>query len=123
MQYVAGGVHENARVHLGDKRWFTRMHGTDVQMPSIKRGWMLTQGRFFTAREQDRASQVLVIGQIVADKLFGAGASAVGQTVTLWNQPFEVVGVITSATWVVRPAPGDDQFDAVYMPTRRRTGC
>jgi putative ABC transport system permease protein len=24
--------------------------------------------------------------------------------------------VITSATWVVQPAPGDDQFDAVYMP-------
>ena len=34
----------------------------------------------------------------------------------LWNQPFEVVGVVTSATWVVQPAPGDDQFDAVYMP-------
>jgi putative ABC transport system permease protein len=27
-----------------------------------------------------------------------------------------VIGVVTSATWVVQPAPGDDQFDAVYMP-------
>jgi putative ABC transport system permease protein len=52
----------------------------------------------------------------VVDRLFGAGANAVGQTVMLWNQPFEVVGVVTSATWVVQPAPGDDQFDAVYMP-------
>ena len=34
----------------------------------------------------------------------------------MWNQPFEVVGVVTSSTWVVQPAPGDDQFDAVYMP-------
>ncbi|MGE0463081.1 MAG: ABC transporter permease [Vicinamibacterales bacterium] len=116
VQYVAGGVHENARVHSGGKRWFTRMHGTDVEMPSIKRGWMLAEGRFFTRREQDRAEQVLVIGQIVAERLFGAGVKAVGQEVTLWNQPFEVVGVVTSATWVVRPAPGDDQFDAVYMP-------
>ena len=24
--------------------------------------------------------------------------------------------MVTSATWVVQPAPGDDQFDAVYMP-------
>ena len=48
--------------------------------------------------------------------MFGAGANPVGQQVTLWNQPFEVVGVVTSATWVVQPAPGDDQFDAVYMP-------
>ncbi len=116
VQYVAGGLHENARVYAGSKRWFTRMHGTDVGMPSIKRGWMVSRGRFFTRREQDSAAQVIVIGQIVADKLFGEGQDVVGKTLTLWNQPFEIVGVITSATWVVQPAPGDDQFDAVYMP-------
>jgi len=116
VQYVAGGIHENIRVHSGDKRWFTRMHGTDVMMPSIKRAWTFTSGRFFTEREQNKAEQVIVLGQVVVDKLFGAGASPVGQQVTLWNQPFEVIGVVTSATWVVQPAPGDDQFDAVYMP-------
>ncbi|MCC7126480.1 MAG: ABC transporter permease [Acidobacteria bacterium] len=116
VQYVAGGIHENARVHAGSKRWFTRMHGTDTEMPSIKRGWLFTEGRFFSAREQDRAEQVMVLGQIVAEKLFGAGVSAIGQQVSIWNQPFTVVGVVSSATWVVRPAPGDDQFDAVYMP-------
>ena len=116
VQYVAGGIHENVRVHSGGKRWFTRMHGTDVMMPSIKRAWTFTSGRFFTAREQNRAAQVIVLGQVVVDKLFGAGVNPVGTEVTLWNQPFEVVGVITSATWVVQPAPGDDQFDAVYMP-------
>jgi putative ABC transport system permease protein len=116
VQYVAGGVHENARVHAEGKRWFTRMHGTDVQMPSIKRAWTFSSGRFFSEREQRRAEQVLVLGQVVSDRLFGVGGQAVGRTVTLWNQPFEVVGVITSATWVVQPAPGDDQFDAVYMP-------
>ena len=116
VQYVAGGIHENSRVHFGDKRWFTRMHGTDVMMPSIKRAWTFTGGRFFSEREQDRGAQVIVLGQVVVDRLFGAGVNPVGQTVTLWNQPFEVVGVVTSATWVVQPAPGDDQFDAVYMP-------
>jgi putative ABC transport system permease protein len=116
VQYVAGGIHENVRVHLGSRRWFTRMHGTDVMMPSIKRAWTFTGGRFFTEREQSRAEQVIVLGQIVVDRLFAAGTDPVGQTVTLWNQPFEVVGVVTSATWVVQPAPGDDQFDAVYMP-------
>ena len=121
VQYVAGGIHENVRVYFGQpsaggKRWFTRMHGTDVMMPSIKRAWTFNGGRFFTEREQSRASQVIVLGQVVVDKLFGAGASPIGQQVTVWNQPFEVVGVVTSATWVVQPAPGDDQFDAVYMP-------
>ena len=116
VQYVAGGIHENVRVHLDKKRWFTRMHGTDVMMPSIKRAWTFTAGRFFTEREQNRAEQILVLGQVVVDRLFGAGVNPVGQTVMLWSQPFEVVGVITSATWVVQPTPGDDQFDAVYMP-------
>jgi putative ABC transport system permease protein len=122
VQYVAGGIYENVRVHTGDastgqgKRWFTRMHGTDVMMPSIKRAWTFTAGRFFTEREQTKAEQVLVLGQVVVDRLFGAGSNPVGQEVQLWNQPFKVVGVITSATWVVQPAPGDDQFDAVYMP-------
>ncbi|MEO7134840.1 MAG: ABC transporter permease [Vicinamibacterales bacterium] len=116
VQYVAGGIHENVRVHSGDKRWFTRMHGTDVMMPSIKRAWTFTGGRFFTEREQERAGQVVVLGQVVADRLFGSEVNPIGQQVTLWNQPFEVIGVVTSATWVVQPAPGDDQFDAVYMP-------
>jgi hypothetical protein len=116
VQYVAGGIHENIRVHAGQKRWFTRMHGTDVMMPSIKRAWTFTSGRFFTEREQNRAEQVVVLGQVVVDRLFGAGVNPVGQQVQLWNQPFEVVGTVTSATWVMQPAPGDDQFDAVYMP-------
>lgn len=116
VQYVACGVHENARVYAGDKRWFTRMHGTDLELPSIKRAWTFAHGRFFTEREQERGDQVLVVGQVVADKLFGVGVDPVGREVKLWSQPFKIVGVVTSATWVVSPAPGDDQFDAVYMP-------
>jgi putative ABC transport system permease protein len=125
VQYVACGVHANARVFAGDpaksaeagaKRWFTRMHGTDLQLLDIKRTWTLTSGRFFTTGEQKDAEQVLVLGQVVAEKLFGTAVDPVGQTITLWKQPFEVVGVVTSASWVVRPAPGDDEFDAVYMP-------
>jgi putative ABC transport system permease protein len=116
VQYVACGVHSNARVYSGDKRWFTRMHGTDLQLLDIKRTWTLGHGRFFTSGEQEDAEQVMVLGQVVAERLFGVGINPVGQSVTLWKQPFRVVGVIASASWVVRPAPGDDEFDAVYMP-------
>jgi putative ABC transport system permease protein len=116
VQYVACGVHANARVFMNEKRWFTRMHGTDLQLLDIKRTWTLTAGRFFTAREQENAEQVMVLGQVVVEKLFGAGPPPIGRTVTLWKQAFRVVGVVSSASWVVRPAPGDDEFDAVYMP-------
>ena len=116
VQYVACGVHGNARVHFGEKRWFTRMHGTDLHLLDIKRTWTLRSGRFFTEDEQDEKAMVLVLGSVVAEKLFGQGVDPVGKAITLWNQDFKVVGVVTSASWVVRPAPGDDEFDAVYMP-------
>src|SRR5262245_3082295 len=127
VQYVACGVHGNARVFAGEpaasqgdakdvKRWFTRMHGTDLQLLDIKRTWTLSGGRFFTPAEQKNAEEVMVLGQVVAEKLFGSNDAALGQTITLWKQPFKVIGVVTSSSWVVRPAAGDDEFDAVYMP-------
>jgi putative ABC transport system permease protein len=45
VQYVASGLHENARVVHGDKRWFTRLHGTDLEIPQIRRAWTFLHGR------------------------------------------------------------------------------
>src|SRR5438874_5133738 len=115
VQYVAEGVHQNVHVRAGAKRWFTRLHGTDLQLPLIRRAWSFRNGRFFGAREQSRFAQVIVLGAIAAEKLFGDG-DPVGRDVAIWNQPFRVVGVVTTTSWVVAPAPGDDQFDAVYVP-------
>ena len=39
-----------------------------------------------------------------------------GREVRIWNQPFEVVGVVASTNWATTGAVGDDQFDAVYVP-------
>jgi putative ABC transport system permease protein len=115
VQYVSEGVHENVRVVADEKRWFTRLHGADVELPEIRRAWTFPAGRFFTAREQARASQVVVLGSVVSQKLFGA-ENPVGRTVALWKQPFTVVGLVGSGSWMVAPAAGDDQFDAVYVP-------
>ena len=115
VQYVAEGVHQNVHVKAGSKRWFTRLHGTDLQLPLIRRAWTFRSGRFFGAREQSRADQVIVLGSVVSAKLFG-DADPAGQDVVLWNQPFRVVGIVTTTSWMVAPAMGDDQFDAVYIP-------
>jgi putative ABC transport system permease protein len=115
VQYVAEGLHQNVHVKTGDKRWFTRLHGTDVRLPLIRRAWTIRSGRFFNAGEQSRAEQVMVLGSVAAQRLF-ADANPVGREVTIWNQPFRVVGVVTTTSWMVAPAPGDDQFDAVYVP-------
>jgi putative ABC transport system permease protein len=115
VQYVAEGLHQNVHVKAGDKRWFTRLHGTDERLPLIRRAWTFGSGRFFSAREQSRAEQVAVLGAVAAQRVFG-DANAVGREVSLWNQPFRVVGVVSTTSWMVAPAPGDDQFDAVYIP-------
>jgi putative ABC transport system permease protein len=115
VQYVAEGIHENAHVAAGAKRWFTRLHGGDVQLPEIRRAWSFPRGRFFSEREQRSASQMMVLGSIVARKLFGDG-DPIGRDVKLWNQTFRVVGVVTSTNVLTAPAVGDDQFDAVYVP-------
>jgi putative ABC transport system permease protein len=115
VQYVAEGLHQNIHVKAGQKRWFTRLHGTDVRLPLIRRAWTFGSGRFFSAREQSRAEQVVVLGAVAAQRVFG-DANPVGREVSLWNQPFTVVGVVASTSWMVAPAPGDDQFDAVYIP-------
>jgi putative ABC transport system permease protein len=115
VQYVAEGLHQNVHVKAGDKRWFTRLHGTDLQLPLIRRAWTFGSGRFFNAGEQARAEQVMVLGAVAAQRVFG-DLNPVGREVTIWNQPFRVVGVVTTTSWMVAPAPGDDQFDAVYIP-------
>jgi putative ABC transport system permease protein len=115
VQYVCEGVHENVHVVSGDTRWFTRVHGDGVSLPNIRRSWTFVHGTFFSAREERKNDLVVVLGTIVSTKLFGT-ANPVGQTITIWKQPFKVVGVVSSSSWMVSPVEGDDQFDAVYIP-------
>jgi putative ABC transport system permease protein len=115
VQYVCEGVHNNVHILFGDTRWFTRVHGDDHSWPDVRRSWRFTHGDFFSARQERRDEQVVVLGSIVAQHLFG-DKNPIGETVTLWKQPFKVIGVVTSANWMVTPQEGDDQFDAVYIP-------
>jgi putative ABC transport system permease protein len=115
VQYVSEGIHENAHVGYNDQRWFTRMHGDDISMPRIKRAWVFPHGRYFNRSEEKNAEQVVTLGTIVAEKLFGT-ENPVGKTVLLWHQPFKVTGVIASSSWMTPPEAGDDQFDAIYVP-------
>src|SRR5271165_2065457 len=60
-------------------------------------GRMLTadfvEGRLFNETEDESARQVVVLGYDVAQALF-PGRSALGATVTIHGQPFEVIGVL-----------------------------
>ncbi|HEY4075576.1 MAG TPA: ABC transporter permease [Rhizomicrobium sp.] len=118
VQHVVSGVHENVRIFVKgtQTQWFTRMHGTEADLPEIRSGWTIPHGRFLNRSEVEGAAQVMVLGRVASDRLFGPNVNPVGQTVLLWHQSFRVIGVIGSRSWATQPAPGDDQFDAIYVP-------
>lgn len=119
VEFVVSGVHENARIFAEKptgKQWYTRLHGTEADLPRVRTGWVFRQGRFLSAADVEGSAQTMVLGRIAADRLFGPESDPVGRTVFLWSQPFTVVGVIDSQSWATAPAAGDDQFDAVYVP-------
>jgi ABC-type antimicrobial peptide transport system permease subunit len=115
VQYVSAGIAENSRVESGDEGWFTRFHGEDASLIGIRRAWTLTHGRFFTEREVKSGADLMVLGSIVSQHLFGED-DPVGKVVKAKSREFKVIGVVASASWMVPAAQGDDQFDAVYVP-------
>jgi putative ABC transport system permease protein len=59
------------------------------------------------------AAKVAVLGSVVRDQLFGPGTDPTGATIRIKNQPFRVVGVLTSKG---QAAMGPDQDDTVIVP-------
>ena len=115
VQHVSGGVTENGTVMFGNSTWFTKVHGEQAGLDGIRRAWVFPYGGFFTASEVDHAADVIVLGSVVSDKLFGA-KNPVGAEVSLKGHTYRVKGVVGSGVWMIHAAPGDGQFDAVYLP-------
>jgi putative ABC transport system permease protein len=112
VQYVAAGVDQGAQLVAGNQNWFSRVQGTDVDLPLI-RSWLVGQGGFFTPADVTSAAKVCVIGTTVRDMLFGEDVDPIGQIIRIRNQPFKVVGVMLPKG---QSAMGQDQDDVVFAP-------
>jgi putative ABC transport system permease protein len=112
IQYLAMSVQTRSQVIAGNQNWSTRVQGTDVELPLI-RSWPVEFGSFFTVQDVNSAAKVAVLGKVVRDALFGEDADPTGQTIRVRNQPFKVVGVMSSKG---QGTGGEDQDDAVYVP-------
>jgi putative ABC transport system permease protein len=102
VQYVAAGVNSRAQLIAGNQNWSSQIQGTDVDLPLI-RNWPTKYGSFFTPQDVAAASKVCVLGQTVADTLFGPDEDPTGQIIRVKNQPFKILGVMA-------------QDDAVFAP-------
>ena len=112
VQYIAPGVNTRGQVVAGNMNWGTQVQGTDVDLPLI-RSWPTTSGAFFSPVDVATASKVAVLGSVVHEQLFGADVDPVGQVIRINNQPFTVVGVMSSKG---QSGMGQDQDDVVYVP-------
>jgi putative ABC transport system permease protein len=83
-----------------------------VDLPLI-RSWNVDQGSFFTSIDVTTASKVVVLGSIVRDQLFGPDVNPVGQVIRIQNQPFTIVGVLSSKG---QSGGGQDQDDVAFAP-------
>ena len=112
VQYIAPGVNTRGQVVAGNMNWGTQIQGTDVDLPLI-RSWPLKAGAFFNPVDVVTASKVAVLGSVVHEQLFGADVDPIGQIIRINNQPFTIVGVMSSKG---QSGMGQDQDDVVYIP-------
>jgi putative ABC transport system permease protein len=112
VQYLAAGVSTRQQMVAGNQNWFTRIQGTDVELPLI-RVWPLTMGAFFTPQDVNSAAKVVVLGSVVRENLFTSDQDPINQIVRIKNQPFKVVGVLASKG---QGSMGEDQDDQVFIP-------
>jgi putative ABC transport system permease protein len=79
----------------GSTNWTTSVVGSTPSWLTV-RARSVAEGRFVTASDDAKAAAVVVLGPSTADELFGR-LDPVGQTVTIDQIDFTVIGVLTSA--------------------------
>ncbi len=115
---VAPVISGTAQVVFGNQNWSTAVLGTTPQMITV-RDWEVVSGRFLTEQDIRSGTKVAVIGQTVAEKLFGE-LDPVGKLIRIKKIPFEVIGVLGRKG---QSLTGQDQDDIIYVPltTAQRT--
>jgi putative ABC transport system permease protein len=105
---VLSGV---AQVVYGHQNWSTGVVGTTPGMLNV-RDWPLASGRSFTQQDVRSATKVCLLGQTVAENLFG-DMDPTGQVIRIKKIPFTVIGVLAPKG---QSPQGQDQDDTIYVP-------
>lgn len=112
VRYAAPVDRTVAQVISSNLNWSTQVLGTTLEYIRI-REWPVRRGRFFTTTEDETAAKVCVLGQTVAQNLFG-DADPLGQSIRVKQMPCEVVGVLAAKG---QSAMGTDQDDIILVPS------
>jgi putative ABC transport system permease protein len=97
-----------------EQNWSTSVQGTTAVYFDIRR-WGVSKGALLTDSDNEAGAKVVLLGQTVADKLYGTNADPVGQTVRIRGVPFTVVGVLTRKG---QNPMGQDYDDTAIVPLK-----
>jgi putative ABC transport system permease protein len=110
---VAPMVRGSAQIVFGNQNWSTVVMGATPEMLSV-RDWPVTAGRNISQSDVDGATKNCLIGQTIAENLFGA-ADPVGQIIRIKKIPFTVIGLLEHKG---QSPQGQDQDDVIFIPLR-----
>ena len=115
-KYAAFKINTNNNVEVGDNILKdVRLYGISEEFPSIQ-PMDIQYGRLMTDGEFDRGSNTVVIGNEVAEKLFGEVERAINKVITTRGKQSIVIGVIKKQG---KQMMGGWEFDqSVVMPYR-----
>jgi len=111
VRFSAPSIRSTSPVVYGNQNWSTIIQGLTPEFFEI-REWWLSGGRYFTTAEVEAAAKVAVLGQTVADNLFG-DESPIGKSVRIKRVPFTVIGLLERKGQSIQ---GQDQDDTVAVP-------
>ena len=111
IQVAAPTVRGGVQVVAATGNWATALFGVTPSFLEA-RDWATTTGRTLTQEDVDGAAKIVLLGQTVAQNLFGA-ADPVGQIVRVKKVPLTVVGVLDRKG---QSSQGQDQDDAILVP-------
>ena len=109
---VRGGV----QVVYGSNNWATIVQGVTPDYMTL-RDYTMMSGQFFTTQDVDSSAKLAVLGETVAENLFG-DSDPTGQVVIVKNVPFTVSGVLTPKG---QSPSGQDQDDVILLPISTAT--
>jgi len=111
VQVVASATRGPAQVVYGNLNWSTFVQGVAPEFLEA-RDWSVVTGRPMVAEDMAGATKVALLGQTVAQNLFG-DTDPIGQIIRIRHVPFTVIGVLERKG---QSAWGQDQDDIILAP-------
>jgi putative ABC transport system permease protein len=113
----APAMRGSGQIVHGNLNWATQISGVTPEY-LLAREWPLARGRNFDENDLRSGAKVVLVGQTIADMLFG-GTDPTGQIIRVKYVPFTVIGLLESKG---QNFSGQDQDDTVLIPLSTARG-